>query len=222
MTLRARAVAIAGLGLVVAGCAHASDGCPRGEAGTECRFERAREAGAVDPNDAGGRTDAAVGEPLGSKGVWGAIERTLLRGQAALTSGLGGTQLMNALADVCAAAPAMQPDDPGEAWTCELEPPIVLFREVLRLEVGAHGLVSLTGTKMSESRANTFFNTSKLRWAQRWCEGPVKVFDDDPDARYWRCALPETLKLVVGQFHQELDDPNADLWQVSLAIMGSR
>lgn len=208
--------------VIPAGCATDGLGCPRGERGTACRFERAREAEGSRKSQEEGRNDPATGQPLGASGIWGRVERVLLDGQAALAAGRHDDDLMDAMRERCDRDPDARVLERGRAWSCSLDEPIVLFEQRLRLEVGSHGLVSLTAVGVDETRAETFFQTSRLRWATRWCDGPIEILDEDADARYWRCALPERLRLVVGQFREEPADQSSDLWQVSLAIMAAR
>lgn len=207
---------------LLSGCATDGLGCPRGERGAACRFKRANDEAKARRTREEGQNDPATGQPLGTGGIWGKVERVLLDGQAALSAGRHDQDLMDEVRSRCAAEPRTRELPRGRAWTCDLAEPITLFEQRLRLEVGSQGLVSLTASGMDETKANTFFQTSNVRWARRWCAGPIEILDEDEDARYWRCALPEQLRLVVGQFHEEAADQPADLWQVSLAIMAAR
>lgn len=256
------------------GCSRGGAACPPGTKGTQCRWERERRASQNHSQTSLEADFAAEQEPLGQGGVWGNVERVLMRGQEALAQGYVGEEIMNALVGVCDVAPQVQDTDHGLAWSCPLAEPITMYGGSFDLEVGEHGIVSLTALNLTASSAERFLVVATNRWKQpRWClekiskpdpslnraasgpSSPPPSTDAAPDAgdragstvppessvaplpattddaasrassrvsRSWRCALPDRLALVAAQFPQAGGEDGGDLWQVSLAIVGTR
>lgn len=257
------------------GCAGHRSACPQGTKGAKCRWEAERKA-----STAAARTDVAADfagnkDPLGTGGIWGNVEQVLLRGQDVLTQGIVGEEIKNSLADMCEAPPLVKQTDTGRAWTCALAEPIKMYSGSFVLEIGEHGIVSLTALNLTTSSAERFLFVADNRWQQpRWCieeiSRPEVTRDDhgaepprgsspedapaptpsaaatapnpansgtaDPASaapespsnhgsrapRSWRCALPDRLALVAAQFPQPKGEDGEELWQVSLAVVGTR
>lgn len=256
------------------GCSRGGAACPPGTKGTQCRWERQRRASKDESQTSLEADFATEQEPLGQGGVWGSVERVLMQGQEALAQGYVGEEIMNALVGMCDVTPQVQDTDHGLAWTCPLAEPIAMYGGSFELEVGEHGIVSLTALNLTASSAERFLVVATNRWKQpRWCiekisepeppldrtasrpasppaatgaapdavdgtgaaappnssVAPLPATTDNPASRAssrvsrsWRCALPDRLALVAAQFPQAGGEDGGDLWQVSLAIVGTR
>lgn len=262
---------LVGAAAATSGCAHSGEACVNGTKGAKCRWERGRKAAAGESSDDVEADFAGQQDPLGTGGIWGEVEQVLLLGQEALSQGFAGEMLAAALAERCETTPLMKETDAGRAWTCPLAAPIAMYNGAFVLEVGEHGIVSLTARNLEAADANRFIFVAKNRWKYpRWCteeiskpdhgrdirdagpsETPAAPAPGEPDgespdaadsrnsaaragdaspppteptrgASSWRCALPDRLALVAAQFPQPRAVDGKELWQVSLAVVGTR
>lgn len=146
---------------------------------------------------------------------WDRVEEILRDGVDYLRGGSGAAEVITDR--WCASPPTPQISEAGTVWVCAVNEPPRLRGHELTLEFDRHALFALTGFGYSRSDGRELIQTSKRRWAS-WCRTRSFIELESVGANeFYRCALSEGPTLVLGRFARDLD---ADLWQVSLAIIG--
>ncbi|TPV94522.1 MAG: hypothetical protein B7733_14885 [Myxococcales bacterium FL481] len=205
---------------VVPSCAHPGPPCPSGTPREQCLFERA-----IDPpvNVAGNETVATnPGDPGEPSQVpvllepgWERVDELLRDGIDFMQGGSGAVDTITSR--WCASPPSPQPGHSGPVWACAITDPPRLRGHELTLEFDRHALFSVTGFGYSSADGRELIRASTERWSA-WCQTRSFVELENVGAEeFHRCALSEGPTLIIGRFARDLD---ADLWQVSLAIIG--
>jgi hypothetical protein len=124
-----------------------------------------------------------------------------------------------ALAEVTRTRCAEEPTSRGRdrnTWTCPLtRPPVLAGRDFL-LEVGADGVIALTAFNLGEGEATELLADATTRWTPL-CSGEFAPYTPRKAGGVFKgCVLNDGPLLVLSRF---MPDPEAPLWQVSLAVM---
>jgi hypothetical protein len=141
-------------------------------------------------------------------------------GQAAqwLSDGLGGQVVSAQAREWCAEKPAITDTDHGPSWACHLEDAPRINGHDFSLEGGSGGVLAVAARDFSGEQSQRLVRQALGRW-KGWCAStrfdPIERFQDE---EFHSCALPGGPLLVIGRFPQDLE---ADLWQVSLTVMGA-
>ena len=115
----------------------------------------------------------------------------------------------------CAEEPATRGGESG-SWTCALADAPVLAGRDFVLEVGADGVIALTAFNLGEGEASTLLDDASQRW-RPLCDEDFAPYTPRGEAGEFRgCVLTDGPLLVLSRF---MPDPEAPLWQVSLAVM---
>ncbi len=172
----------------------------------------------------GGNADGtgADGGPLrpGVLRTWEQVDAILREAAEMLSRGLGGELTAQQLTERCETEPSPQQTPHGRAWACFLLDPPLLRGHEMSLEVGESGVAGLTGFDFTGKQSDDLLANARKQWST-WCVGSTfEEVETDNDKDVYRCALPGGSQLVVGRFLQDPADLSADLWQVSLTVMG--
>lgn len=201
------------------GCAHQRGGrdCA-GLTREQCLWKQARRAGTPDPRSDGQSEDPEVEITWESEGSWTRLEQMLEQAAQWLSDGLGGEVLSHQARQWCAQEPTIQDSGREASWACHVEDPPRIGDREFTLEGNAGGIFAIAGRDFDGSRSRQIVELALRRWRE-WCVGArfsrVERFQDE---EFHRCALPGGPLLLVGRFPQDLE---ADLWQVSLTVMGA-
>lgn len=209
-----------GLTVAITNCAGSASGptCPDGISREQCLFEHAanpspstdRPGGPTPHESADPSTPAVPTEP-----GWDRVDEILRDGVDYMQGGSGAVDTITER--WCASPPTPQSSEAGTVWVCAIERAPRLRGHELTLEFDRHALFSVTGFGYSRAEGSELVRASLQRWAD-WCQ--TRSFDELESLgveEFHRCALSDGPTLVVGTFARDLD---ADLWQVSLAIIG--
>lgn len=168
-------------------------------------------------NDA--ETEATASEDLTAEG-WRRVRAILERARPALAS--GRPERIEALvARWCGVEPTPQKTPDGPAYVCVPEPPLQVENRAFTFEVSpaSGGLVAIVSPTITGDEAARIAASARAL-ARRTCKrDPVAATSDtDPNSEIHRCALDDGTVLVVAKISRDLE---ADLWQVSLALLGA-
>lgn len=212
--------ALACAATVMPGCKHLDPRCDPEMSKEQCLFYVAQ----LDDNQSGGpgTGDGEDGGRLrpGVLRTWEQVDVILREAADMLSRGLGGKLTAQQLTERCEAEPKPQQTPHGRAWACFLLDPPVLRGHEMSLEVGEGGVAGLTGFDFTAKQSDAMLADARKQWST-WCVGSTfEAIDTENDKDVYRCALPGGSQLVVGRFLQDPADLSADLWQVSLTVMG--
>jgi hypothetical protein len=119
-----------------------------------------------------------------------------------------------AVADEGAAADEGEPtDEAALAWSCPVAN-LELEGESLTLEA-SQGVISLSASDLDAPRSEQLQERARTRFAQK-CLGEFEEIEGAKLEVFYRCALPEGPYLVIARFPRDVE---ADLWQVSIAVV---
>ncbi len=213
-----RARAISALLLLPLGCGHTKElkNC-EGLTREQCVWKHARRSG-TGTGTSNGAAEDAVEMTWESEGSWTRAEEMLQKAAEWLSDGLGGAIVSAQARKWCAETPTIVDKGHGASWICHVrEPPLIAERE-FTLEGSARGVLAIAGRDFDGSQSAQVVNLALRRW-RAWCAdsrfSPIERFQDE---EFHSCALPGGPLLVIGRFPQDLE---ADLWQVSLSVMGA-
>lgn len=204
--------------LVVLACQHGRN--PRDCAGMtreQCLFERGKSGktdGRTDPSS-DGTGDVEV--EFESEG-WTRMEQMLREAAGWLADGLGGEVVSEQAKQWCADEPSVLDKGHGPSWACHVQdPPRVAGRD-FTLESGDSGILAVAARDLDGDQSQDLIRQAKSRWRD-WCVGSgFSAIERFAEEEFQSCALPGGPLLVIGRFPQDLE---ADLWQVSLTVMGA-
>jgi hypothetical protein len=205
---------------LAAACAagRATDRACEGMTREQCAWDRARRGAKATPGGDGAVGSAGVTVELQADRSWNRAEEILRATADWLAQGLGGAAVDTQVRQWCADPPAIVDKGHGPSWICHMsEPPRIAGRD-LTLEGSGSGVLALAARELSGDHSRRLVEEALGRWSS-WCTdarfSPIERFQDE---EFHRCALPGGPLLVVGRFPQDLE---ADLWQVSLTVMGA-
>jgi hypothetical protein len=112
-----------------------------------------------------------------------------------------------------AANEAAPTDEAALAWSCPVAN-LELDGESLALEA-SHGVISLSASDLDAPRSEQLQERARTRFAQK-CQGEFEEIEGAKLEVFYRCALPEGPYLVIARFPRDVE---ADLWQVSIAVV---
>lgn len=104
-------------------------------------------------------------------------------------------------------------DEAALAWSCPVAA-LELDGQSLTLEA-SQGVISLSASDLDAARSEQLLELARTRFAQK-CQGQFEEIEGAKFEVFYRCALPEGPYLVLARFPR---DPEADLWQVSIAVV---
>lgn len=189
-----------------------------GKTREQCLWERAQRKAVERPLDGGNGSSVGPEFDPRVEPAWTRMEDIL--GQAAewLSDGLGGDVVSAQAREWCAEKPAVTQTDHGPSWVCHLEDAPKIHGQDFNLEGGAGGVLAVAARDFTGEQSERVVRQALGRWSS-WCESarfdPIERYQDE---EFHSCALPGGPLLVVGRFPQDLE---ADLWQVSLTVMGA-
>ncbi len=121
----------------------------------------------------------------------------------------------------CAVEPSPQQTDAGTAYVCVPEPPLVVAGHAWSLELSPDrgGLVSLVSPSLSGAAAQDLAQTARAAVADL-CATPMAPIRDlaSPHQEVHTCPVRGGTQLAVARLPRDLP---ADLWQVSLTLLGA-
>ena len=119
----------------------------------------------------------------------------------------------------CSTDPTPQDTPHGPVVVCFPEPPIVAGGQSFTLEMGGSGMVGLVASSLGGSESKKLAATIRNK-ASAWCSGSFKTVRSRQNAHedLYTCALDAGTTLAVARLPRDLE---ADLWQVSLAVLGT-
>jgi hypothetical protein len=218
--LRAFLVSAALPVLTAASCRATPNDCGH-DSSQRCLWEQ----GVVAPEDGAGEPDD--GEPSADTDGTTLAERAEL--EQALTSiieimrvGLEWSLVDQRARVLCSQADAegvvteaaiVLADAAGLAWSCPIAN-LELDDQSLTLEA-SQGVISLSASELDAVRSEQLVERARARFAHK-CRGQFEELKGARLEVFHRCALPEGPYLVVSRFPHDLE---ADLWQVSIAVV---
>jgi hypothetical protein len=104
-------------------------------------------------------------------------------------------------------------DESGLAWSCPVAH-LELDDQGLTLEA-THGVISLSASELDAVRSEQLAERARAQFAHK-CRGQFEELKGAKLEVFHRCALPEGPYLVVSRFPHDVE---ADLWQVSIAVV---
>ena len=181
----------------------------------QCLFETATQpASSTTPGGTPDTPQQATPVPITEPG-WDRAEEILRDGVDFLRIGSGATDMIGDR--WCASPPTPQSGEAATIWVCALREPPRLRGHELTLEFDRYALFSLTGFGYSHAEGRDLVSAGVQRWST-WCRTQSFIELESGGAdQFYRCALSDGPMLIVGRFARDLE---ADLWQVSLAIIG--
>ncbi len=212
MSRRTHGFGIPAASLVAVACASHPDATARRTYAAGVATERG-------PQGRAGADRSDDGLDLTAEG-WRRVAAIFDRARPALAAGQPGR--VEALVDRwCAVRPTAQPTETGPAYVCVPEPPLVLDGRTFTFEIAPArgGLVSLVSPALPGEEAARIAASARAL-ARRLCGGTLARVEAAADAHSEidRCALGDGTVLVVARLARDLP---ADLWQVSIALLGA-
>ena len=193
------------------GCAH------RGEDRTRQAFEAAREAPKTGGSGNEDQADPSVTTPDRFAVGWervGAIVKLSARELSA-----GDPERVLRLADRwCASEPNVRDTEHGPVVVCFPEPPIQAGGHGFTLELGDGGMVGMVSASLSGAESHKLAREAR-REGDAWCVEPWQPASSPDDFQVFHtCAVEGGAVLTVGRLPRDLE---ADLWQVSVTLLGA-
>jgi len=189
----------------------------RTEQTTKAAWDRAIHGPEARRNGRSNPSDSA--DPLAHDDPWTRIGVMLSEAAAVVADG-GDVAAVEGLAKRwCAFEPARKESPYGNVRVCVPDPPITVGGGTFTIELGDMGVVGLAAMELSD-RDSTELLRRALEAARRWCLGPLRPAPQREEHRqdeFHMCPVAEGPLLAIGRFPRDLD---ADLWQVSLTVLG--
>ena len=104
----------------------------------------------------------------------------------------------------------------SEVWRCQLDW-LEINGQSLELEA-SDGVISLSAVGLDRALSETVADFARARFDER-CASRFEIYEGAALDEFHRCPLPEGPYLVVARFPEDPDDPEATLWQVSIAVV---
>ena len=206
--------------VVASGCRHRP---------TDCAYDSVErclwEGGVAKPDEQSGTGNVDNGVDVEGEGL-GPLDQTLDDIVELMGVGLEWSLVDERTRAMCADEPRAagvetkdgeQPEAPavGEPWSCRPQQELEINGIPLLLEAGS-GVVALSTISATDEQSAEMVEFALTRFDD-WCDRDY--FDPLEGQIYqelYRCSLPEGPFLLVGRFARDLD---ADVWQVSIAVM---
>ena len=183
----------------------------------QCLFERGKSGKTDGREDRRGRGKGEVEVELESEG-WTRMEQMLQEAAGWLADGLGGQVVSEQAKQWCAGEPSVLDKGHGPSWACHVEDPPRIAGRDFTLESGESGILAVAARDLDGDQSQELIRQAKSRWRE-WCVGSgFSAIERFAEEEFQSCALPGGPLLVIGRFPQDLE---ADLWQVSLTVMGA-
>jgi hypothetical protein len=150
---------------------------------------------------------------------WGRIDAVVEAARKAVANGADEDDIARLADRWCAQTPTPLSGPHGPVRVCVPEPPLSVDGHALTLELGAEGVIGLVASDLSDTQSRDLLRAA-LTHGRSWCEGPwnaVGVRGDDAHQELHTCVAPGGSTLAAGRFPTDLE---ADLWQVSVSIIG--
>lgn len=204
------------LGLLVAallvGCA----------AKREARVRRAWDPDAAGPSDPTGNdgespsadNDAGPGTAPPKQG-WPRVEELLTRTTEVLTTAPSPEVLAELATKWCEVEPIPRQTRHGEVRVCYLYPPVRVKGVALTLELSAEGIVGFVAPELDVAKSQEIA-TEARNTLGALCQGAWSNNSDELDIQ--TCTVAGGSTLAVARIQQR---PDADRWQVSVAVLGA-
>lgn len=208
-----KALALAGVCVAIAHCGQPRDPACKGLSEAECAWQQAlqesRDAQSPDDPQYGGEggADPELGELPPSEAVMAASAELM-------ADGMGPAVVADRALDWCADPPSEDLDAQGARICALREDP--QLGVPLSLEVRGD-VITLSALGVSDVESEELVTRFRQRWRAR-CQADFVGLDADANHEFFRCPLAGGPILVVGRFPRDLE---ADLWQVSLAVMSA-
>ena len=139
-----------------------------------------------------------------------------------LVGGAGEEQVAQLAQRWCDVEPEAKQTPHGPVRVCFPDPPVSAGGEVFTLELSTGGVIGLVASELSGPKSEALFREALDR-GQQWCEGSWAELSNDADQAEHdahgdlrTCTVEKGPMLVIGRFPTE---PDADLWQVSVAVL---
>lgn len=196
--------------LLAGACHRQSDASVRDayQRASEQRTGEGAGAGTLDPAD----------PDLDTEGVgWPRVTAMLALAARELAS--GDSERVAALSERwCASDPTPQDTAYGPVVVCFPEPPLVAGGQGFTLELGGSGMVGLVASSLSGPESRKLRETLQKQ-APSWCTGPLRtvVSRQSPHDELLTCPMEDGATLTIARLTRDLE---ADLWQVSLSLLG--
>lgn len=179
------------------------------------------EQGAPTPGD-GGDGDGGEGSSLapGELGERSELDATLAAVVEIMSDGLEWPLVEARARELCLEEPLAAADEgsAGAVWSCQLDEAIQLGQRSVVLEAGG-GVLALTVGNLSADASAELLTAARGRFAA-WCAGdPFIALEARIHEEFQRCTLAEGPYLLVGRFPRDLDQLDAERWQVSIAVI---
>ncbi len=119
----------------------------------------------------------------------------------------------------CASDPTPQGTDHGPVVVCFPEPPIQAGGHGFTLELGNGGMVGMVSSSLSGAESRQLAQEAR-REGHAWCVEPWHPVPTPDNAfqEFHTCAVEGGAVLTVGRLPRDLE---ADLWQVSVTLLGA-
>lgn len=188
----------------------------KGKSETQCAWEQAE--GAAQPSTPGiSAPTYNPRDPLTptTQDDWDRATQVLGEAWTMMGEGVDREALAQVARNHCAEDPATRGGDTG-SWTCQLTEAPVLAGRAFILEVGGDGVIALTAFNLGEGEASGLLRDAIERWSPLCSEEFAPYPPSQVAGEFTGCVLNEGPLLVLSRFRP---DPEASLWQVSLAVM---
>lgn len=197
---------------ILAGCA----------AQREARVRRTWNPNASDPSDPTGRdTQTPSGESAAGPGAapakngWARVEELLTRTTDVLRTAPSPEVLAALATKWCEVEPIPRQTRHGEVRVCYLYPPVRVKGIALTLELSEEGIIGFVAPELDATKSqeiatearNTLGHLCEEAWSSSVAELDLQT-----------CTVQGGSTLAVGRLQQR---PDADRWQVSVAVLGA-
>jgi hypothetical protein len=108
----------------------------------------------------------------------------------------------------------------GEVRVCVPAPPVSVAGHAFTLELGGTGVIGLVASELSGAQSTKLLQQA-LAQGSHWCAGSwthVPVRDENAHEEFHTCPTRGGPTLAAGRFPKDL---RADLWQVSVSVIGA-
>ncbi len=198
--------------VLLAGCA----------AQREARVRRAWNPDASGPSDpSGGEGEVpSEGADEGSRAAppkqgWARVEELLTRTTDVLTTAPSPDVLAELATKWCEVEPIPRQTRHGEVRVCYLYPPVRVKGVALTLELSAEGIIGFVAPELDVAKSREIA-AEALETLGYLCTGAWSSSSDTLDLK--TCTISGGSTLAVGRIQPR---PDADRWQVSVAVLGA-
>jgi len=188
----------------------------------EARVRRAWNPDASAPSDATGSDGEATSEdgddgPRAAppKQGWARVEELLTRTTDVLTTAPSPEVLAELATKWCEVEPIPRQTRHGEVRVCYLYPPVRVKGVALTLELSAEGIIGFVAPELDLAKSQEIA-AEALNTLGYLCTGAWSSSSDEHDLQ--TCTVNGGSTLAVGRIRPR---PDADRWQVSVAVLGA-